>query len=32
MSDEAQTLRVVLPLVKYFEADFDYEYIFLGMP
>jgi hypothetical protein len=31
MSDDAQVLRVVLPLVKYFEADFDYEYTFLGM-
>ena len=31
MSDDAQVLRVVLPLVKYFEADFDYEYKFLGM-
>ncbi len=31
MNDDAQVLRVVLPLVKYFEADFDYEYRALGM-
>ena len=27
---DSQSLLIVLPLVRYFEADFDYEYSFLG--